>query len=147
MRSMSCCNSPARSKYFRIIFEKLDTKRENRDIVQEECEDLYAGAGNCTGCPIPDTCLVNKLETGLNIATIVLAILGAEQQLYSAHHFCFPSSGLLGNFVSVYVLSRSDCTRFGNLLIMLAYMDIRWFGRELGRGYEYLKTLNFLKKA
>ena len=68
------------------IFEKLDTKRENRDSVQEECEDLYAGAGNCTGCPIPDTCLVNKLETGLNIATIVLAILGAVQQLYSAHH-------------------------------------------------------------
>ena len=66
------------------IFEKLDTKRENRDCMQEECEDLYAGAGNCTGCPIPDTCLVNKLETGLNIATIVLAILGAEQQL-TAH--------------------------------------------------------------
>ena len=59
-------------------------KRENRDSVQEECEDLYAGAGNCTGCPIPDTCLVNTLETGLNIATIVFAILGPEQQLTSS---------------------------------------------------------------
>ena len=96
--------------------------------MQEECEDLYAGAGNCTGCPVPDTCLVNTLETGLNIATILLAILGAEHlsSSYIAHHFCIPSTGILGNFVSVYVLSRSDCTRFGNLLIMLAYMDIRY---------------------
>ena len=60
------------------IFEKLDSKRENSDSVQDECEDLYAGAGNCTGCPVPDTCLVNTLETGLNIATILLAILGPE---------------------------------------------------------------------
>ena len=50
--------------------------------MQDECEDLYAGAGNCTGCPVPDTCLVNTLETGLNIATILLAILGAEHQLH-----------------------------------------------------------------
>ena len=66
------------------IVEKLDSnlKRENSDSVQDECEDLYAGAGNCTGCPVPDTCLVNTLETGLNIATILLAILGTEQQLH-----------------------------------------------------------------
>ena len=69
------------------IVEKLDWKRENRDSVQDECEDLYAGAGNCTGCPVPDTCLVNTLETGLNIATILLAILGAEQlsSSYTSH--------------------------------------------------------------
>ena len=78
MRSMSCCNSPARSKYLRNWIERGTTET----VLQDECEDLYAGAGNCTGCPVPDTCLVNTLETGLNIATILLAILGAEHQLH-----------------------------------------------------------------
>ena len=36
------------------------------------------------------------------------------------------SLGLIGNFLSIYILSRAEFTsRFSNLLIMLAYADIR----------------------
>ena len=36
------------------------------------------------------------------------------------------SLGLLGNFMSIYILSKPEfCSRFSNLLIMLAYADIR----------------------
>ena len=35
------------------------------------------------------------------------------------------TAGILGNLVSVHVLTRTATTRFCNLLIMLAYVDIR----------------------
>ena len=70
------------SSQVKILRNWTGFKAGKQRQLQEECEDLYAGAGNCTGCPVPDTCLVNTLETGLNIATILLAILGAEHQLH-----------------------------------------------------------------
>ena len=37
------------------------------------------------------------------------------------------SLGLVGNFMSIYILSKTEfSSRFSNLLIMLAYADIRW---------------------
>ena len=44
-------------------------------------------------------------------------------------------AGVLGNIVSVHVLTRTATTRFCNLLIMLAYVDIR-SGRDTRLGYR-----------
>ena len=43
------------------------------------------------------------------------------------------TAGILGNLVSVHVLTRTATTRFCNLLIMLAYVDIR-SGRDMELG-------------
>ena len=51
------------------------------------------------------------------------------------------TAGILGNLVSVHVLTRTATTRFCNLLIMLAYVDIRNIVRN--QDHFYMPPLIF----
>ena len=121
MRSMSCCNSPARSKYLRNWIERGRTETVCRMSVRT-CT-LGRGTARAAQSPTPASSTRWRPASTSPPSCSPSSVLSTS---YIAHHFCIPSTGILGNFVSVYVLSRSDCTRFGNLLIMLAYMDIRY---------------------
>ena len=106
------------------IVEKLDSKRENSDSCRRSVRTCTLGRGTARAAQSPTPASSTRWRPASTSPPSCSPSLVLSTS-YIAHHFCFPSPGILGNFVSVYVLSRSDCTRFGNLLIMLAYMDIR----------------------
>ena len=67
--------------------------------------------------------LVTGVASSLHILTLGLASLGTCHD----YRYCnmYYTSGLLGNFMSILLLSSTVASRFCNLLIMLAYVDIR----------------------
>ena len=75
--------------------------------------------------------LVTGVASSLHILTLGLASLGTSHDYADANGH---TSGLLGNFMSILLLSSTVASRFCNLLIMLAYVDIR-SGRVMSMGY------------
>ena len=94
-------------------------------LFQESCEASLQGLAHCYGCPVTDGAIIEALEAVVTPVTLGVIILG-----------------LVGNFLSVWVLVRTASSRlvsresftftsflprrFCNLLIMLAYVDISY---------------------
>ena len=73
---------------------------------KEECE---RNASHCYKCYIRDEDLYRTFEIVNELLVIIIA-----------------GFGLIGNFTSIYILAKKEfSSRFSNLLIMLAYADIR----------------------
>ena len=72
-------------------------------------EDCLEVTPNCYQCYTPDEEFYQTFQIVIDFIVIFVSSLG-----------------LLGNFTSIYILSKPEFTsRFSNLLIMLAYADIR----------------------
>ena len=76
---------------------------------KEECEIILGSPSHCFKCYIRDDAIYKTFEKVIEFFVIIIA-----------------GFGLLGNFMSIYILTKKDfSSRFSNLLIMLAYADIR----------------------
>ena len=81
---------------------------QNNFSSKEEC---FQNTSNCYRCYIRDEEFYQTFQIVIDSIVIFVSSLG-----------------LMGNFLSIYILSRKEFTsRFSNLLIMLAYADIRCF--------------------
>ena len=69
-----------------------------------------ANSSHCYKCYVYDKDFYESFEIILNYIVMLTS-----------------ATGLVGNFLSIYVLTKTGlCSRFSNLLIMLAYADIRF---------------------
>ena len=72
-----------------------EKSRDNYEDMQESCEAALQGQGQCYGCPVTDEEVTGSWDAVITNITMAVIILG-----------------LIGNFLSVWVLSSTASSRF-----------------------------------
>ena len=86
---------------------------------EEECK---RNASHCYKCYVRDEDFYKTFDIANQLLVIMIAGLG-----------------LIGNFTSIYILAKREfSSRFSNLLIMLAYADIRSAEPEIGPSHPFV---------